>query len=174
MRKARESRSSSSSLVPAALDPLHEDYRSPRRLNSMYEKEMEALGKLEDVENHPAMKARARPAHITAALKADPSIEAYRAPDESETLVNVRLTGGRVRAGDEAPAFAWGDLTKAVEHLPPEHWAYGYIKGVVRSVDFNGGIVAGQKERMVAVVLKTLAELSQRREDYNRFQDAEE
>lgn len=170
-----EGRSPVASLVPAALDPLHGGHRSPRPTNSIYEKDLAALDNMDDVdlENHPALKMRARPTHITAALKADPSIEAYRAPVESESLVNVRLTNGRVRVGDEAPPFAWGDLNKAVEHLPPDHWAYGYIRSVVHSVQFNGGLLAGQKEQMLAIVLKTLAELSQQKEDYNRFQDAE-
>lgn len=173
---SRQERSPVSSLVPAAIDPLHGGACSQRASNSIYEKGMAALDDMKDVgdwENHPAVKMRARPTHITAALKADPSVEPYRAPIESESLVNVRLTDGRVRVGDEAPPFAWGDLNKAVEHLPPGHWAYNYIKSVVHSVQFNGGLLAGQKEQMLAVVLKTLAELSQRKEDYDRFQDAE-
>lgn len=174
---SRQKRSPVSSLVPAAVDPLHGGVCSKRASSSIYEKGMAALDDMEDVgdwENHPAVKMRARPTHITAALKADPSVEPYRAPIESESLFNVRLTGGRVKVGDEAPPFAWGDLNKAVEHLPPGHWAYSYIKGVVHNVEFNGGLLAGQKEQMLAVVLKTLAELSQRKEDYNRFQDAEQ
>lgn len=169
------SRSPVASLVPAALDPLHGGNHVQRNSVEDDDSDLFNLDEFENLDTIATLPARSRRARITAALKSDPSIEAFRAPDESGGLVDVPLTEGMVKVGDEAPPFAWGDLSKVFEHLPDDHWARSYVKGVVHAVQFNHSLEAGQKERMLAVVLQTLSEVSLKDEsNEQRFQDAED
>lgn len=103
-------------------------------------------------------RTRARDEWFSAAAKK----EALEAIDASMMPVETADTQ------EQGVPFAWGDLTAALNELPDGHWAEGFLRGSIATIEANSALAAKEKRAVLTQVLQTLAHISQQ-----RFADAE-